>query len=321
MLFLFVTPFCSEGKAAKGGTTLTSLKEKMTFKKLIPAAALLALAGAAQAEVTPYGLLDAAFSKGLQRKPDLISGGNSTTKLGLKGNQGLSSGLKATYQFEAGFTPELQKQGTVFDRQAWAGLSGGFGEVRLGKQDSVRFQTLVGFDLNGAANVASAQGAVSLGVLAGRGQRSIQYIAPAVSGFVVQVGHQLEYQGAKATNSVGVTYTLDKLTLAASAESKLTDGGKSSSALGASYDFGVAKVAGSYSPSKEAGKGYMLGVVAPVAGFNIGTQFAKNTVTNVTATEVFVNKEIMKGTFAYADFLSKKGAASDAYAIGVIYTF
>lgn len=293
----------------------------MMLKKLIPAAALLALAGAVQAEVTPYGLLDAAFSKGLEGKPDLISGGNSTTKLGLKGNQGLNAGLKATYQFEAGLNSKLQKQGTVFNRQAWAGLAGGFGEVRLGTQDSVRFQTLVGFDLNGAANVASAQGAAGLGVLAGRGQRSIQYIAPAVSGFVVQVGHQLEYQGAKATNSVGVTYTLDKLVLAASAESKLTDGGKGSSAVGASYDLGFAKVTGSYSPSKDVGKGYMIGAVAPVAGFNVGAQFAKNTVTDITATEVFVNKEIMKGTFAYADFLSKKGASSDAYAIGVIYTF
>jgi predicted porin len=293
----------------------------MMLKKLIPAAALLALAGAVQAETTPYGLIDAAFSKKIGGKSDLISGGNSTTRLGLKGDQAFGSGLRATYQFEAGFSEELQKQGTVFNRQAWAGVAGSFGEVRAGTQDSVPFQTMIGFDLNGAANVASAQVAADLAVLDGVGKRSIQYISPSISGFVVQVGHQMDYKGSKANNSVGVTYKLDKLALAATAESKSTQTGKGTSAVAASYDFGIAKVAGSYSPSKEAGKGYMIGVVAPVAGFNIGTQFAKNTVSNLTATEVFVNKEIMKNTFAYADFLSKKGEKSDAYAIGVIYTF
>lgn len=297
----------------------------MTLKKLIPAAALLALAGVAQAEVTPYGLVDVAFSKGLTGKPDLISGGNSTTKFGLKGDQNLTAGLKATFQFEAGLNSKLQKQGTVFNRQAWAGVAGAFGEVRGGTQDSVAFQTMVPFNLNGDANVASAFRQPPVALAEGVGKRSIQYIAPAVSGFVVQVGHQMEYKGSKSTNSVGVTYKLDKLALAATAESKSTDNGDATSAVGASYDFGMAKVAGSFTGGKmadgTAGKGYMIGVVAPVAGFNIGTQFAKNTVTNITATEVFVNKEIMKNTYAYADFLSKKGAASDAYAIGVIYTF
>lgn len=300
----------------------------MMLKKLIPAAALLALAGAVQAEVTPYGLVDVAFSKDVDSKPELRSGGNSTTKFGLKGNQDLTAGLKATFQFEAGVNRDLQKRGVFFDRQAWAGVAGGFGEVRGGTQDSVAFQTMVPFNLNGDANVVSAFRAAPVALAEGRGQRSIQYIAPAVSGFVVQVGHQLEYKGAKATNSVGVTYTLDKLALAATATSKPADGEKATSAVAASYDFGVAKVAASYSGSKalnsvsgllEDGKGYMVGVVAPVAGFNIGTQYARNTATKVNATEFFVNKEIMKGTFAYADFLSKKG--SDAYAIGVIYTF
>lgn len=301
----------------------------MMLKKLIPAAALLALAGAVQAEVTPYGLIDVAFSKGLEGKPDLISGGNSTTKFGLKGNQAVASGLKATYQFEAGVNQDLQKRGTVFNRQAWAGVAGSFGEVRGGTQDSVAFQTLVPFNLNGDANVVSAFRAPPVALTEGTGKRSIQYIAPAVSGFVVQVGHQMEYKGSKSTNSVGVTYTLDKLALAVTASSKPAEGEKATSAVAASYDFGVAKVAASYSGSKTVdedgafipGKGYMLGVVVPVAGFNIGTQFARNTDTKVNATEIFVNKEIMKNTYAYADFLSKKGAASDAYTIGVIYTF
>lgn len=296
----------------------------MMLKKLIPAAALLALAAAAQAEVTPYGLLDVAYSKdSLDGKADLRSGGNSTTKVGLKGNQDLAAGLKATFQLEAGVNDKLQSTRAVFNRQAWAGLAGSFGEVRAGTQDSVRFQNMIGFDLNGAANVASVQGNLGLDTLSGRGNRSVQYISPSVSGFVAQVGHQLEYQGDKSTNAVAVSYTLDKLVLAVTAESKRSDADKATSSMGASYDFGVAKVAMSYAGAKTEGKGYMVGVVAPVAGFNVGVQVAKNTDAKANGTEFFVNKEIMRNTFAYADYVRLKDSSSkgNLYAVGAIYTF
>ena len=312
----------------------------MMLKKLIPAAALLALAAAAQAQVSIYGLVDVGMAKTTAEDAagtdaSLKFGGNSTTRVGLKGSTDLGSGIKGNFQLEtSGIDIDGNLSGGIlFGRQAWVGASGAFGEVRAGRQDSVAFSTLIGFDLNGAANTASASGAAGIdgGLLFGPlGTRSVQYIAPTVAGFKVQLGYQsantgvaATATGGKASTGAGVTYTLGNLALAATTTTKNKTGGEGSSAMAASYDFGVLKAAVNYSGSKGA-KGAMYGVVAPVAGVNVGMQYAKNSDSKDTGTEFFVNKEILKNTSVYADYLSKKtgaGVKSDAYAVGVIYVF
>ena len=317
----------------------------MMLKKLIPAAALLALAGAAQAQVTIYGLVDVGMAKTTTEDAagtdaSLKFGGNSTTRVGLKGSTDLGSGIKGNFQLETSAIDIDGKLGkdalgdqVLFGRQAWVGVSGAFGEVRAGRQDSVAFQTMIGFDLNGASNTASASGAAGIdgGLLFGPlGTRSVQYIAPTMAGFKVHVGYQSANTsvaetaiGGKASTGAGVSYTLGNLALAATTTTKNKTGGEGSSAMAASYDFGVLKAAVNYSGSKGA-KGTMYGVVAPVAGVNVGMQYAKNSDSKDTGTEFFVNKEILKNTSVYADILSKKtgaGVKSDAYAVGVIYVF
>ena len=312
----------------------------MMLKKLIPAAALLALAGAAQAQVSIYGLVDVGMVKSLdddtaKKDASLKFGGNSTTRVGLKGSTDLGSGIKGNFQLEtSGIDIDGNLSGGIlFGRQAWIGASGAFGEVRAGRQDSVAFQTMIGFDLNGASNTASASYAAGIdgGLLFDPlGTRSVQYISPSVAGFKVQLGYQsantgvaASAKGGKASTGAGVTYTLGNLALAATTTTKNKTAGEGSSAMAASYDFGVLKAVVNYSGSKGA-KGSMYGVVAPVAGVNVGMQYAKNSDSKDTGTEFFVNKEILKNTSVYADFLSKKtgaGVKSDAYAVGVIYVF
>ena len=80
------------------------------IKKLIPAAVLLSLFGAAQAEVSIYGLVDASYGKNeigvsTETKATFHSGGdnssskgNSTTRIGLKGSTEVSKGIKAVCQ-------------------------------------------------------------------------------------------------------------------------------------------------------------------------------------------------------------------------------
>ena len=316
----------------------------MMLKKLIPAAALLALAGAAQAQVTVYGLIDLSYGKNEAvdaSKATLHSGGddagsqgNSASRVGIKGSMDVGSGLKGNFKLEtAGITMD-GKVGSAdntafFDRQAWAGLSGGFGEVRVGRQDSVVFQTSIAFDLNGAANAACAtcNAGIATGVLGkGRYSRQIQYIAPAINGFTVQAGYAaIEPTDAtsKAAAAIGVTYAAGPLTVALASEAARVEGGSNSSVYAASYDFGVAKVAVSHSPSKDS-KGTMYGFVAPVAGVNVGMQFAKNSDTKAKGTEFFVNKEVLKNTSVYFDYGTKKevGVASKSmFALGAIYVF
>mgnify|MGYP000949910471 FL=1 len=143
------------------------------MKKLILASALIAAFGVAHADATVYGLVDMSYSKSLgddlaNKKGDFHSGGddgsgqgNSASRVGVKGSADVGKGIKANVKFETGGITsdgDVDPGGNFFNRQAWVGLSGGFGEVRLGRQDSVPFQVMIDFDFNGAANVASAYG-------------------------------------------------------------------------------------------------------------------------------------------------------------------
>jgi predicted porin len=314
----------------------------MMLKKLIPAAALLALAGTAQAQVSIYGLVDVGVAHTTddytnRKDPSLKFGGNSTTRVGMKGSTDLGSSIKGNFQLETSGIDIDGKLGAgndvLFGRQAWVGASGAFGEIRAGRQDSVGFQTMIGFDLNGASNTASASGAAGIdgGLLfSALGTRSVQYIAPAIGGFKVHAGYQSAdtsktkaEDGSKASAGLGLSYTTGNLALAATITSRNKTSGNDVSAMAGSYDFGIFKAVVSYSDTKDA-KGNMVGFVAPIAGVNVGFQLAKNTTTDATGTEFFLNKEILKNTTAYADFLTKKpkvGASSNAYAVGVIYVF
>ncbi len=314
----------------------------MMMKKLIPAAALLVVMGAAQAQVAVYGLIDASYGKNEtfgDTAATFHSGGdngssqgNSTSKFGIKGTADVGGGYKANFKLESGgITSDGAVNGALFNRAAWLGFSGAFGEVRLGRQDNVPFQTLVGFDFNGASNAASAQ-MLSLATpwsLNGRQSRSLQYIAPAMGGLGVQAGYVPEdaAAGTKATYSLGATYTAGKLTLGAASESARTAAGTSFSGFAASYDFGVAKAEVGYANGGVGFTGYNVGVSAPVGGFTVGVTYAKNDdATGAAATEFYINREIFKNTYAYLDYatLDKSNAAffkGNTYALGVIYVF
>lgn len=322
----------------------TSLKH---HSKLLIGSAVLLLAGAANAQVSVYGLVDLSYGKnelvtGKGSKADFHSGGddsgaqgNSVTRLGVKASTEVAPGIQANVKFE---TAGIASDGSIgakplFDRQAWAGLSGSFGEVRLGKQDSVVFQTQAGFDFNGAANAASAFGNSGVAAwLPGRQDRSLQYISPSFDGLKVQAGFQPEGNvvGAKTTYSIGATYTVGALSLGAAAETKRTTTGTNFASLAASYDLGVAKAMVSYADggkltSSGSGKGVGVGIVAPVAGYNIGLNYGRNSDTKNKAVEVFVNREVFKNTVVYLDLgRVKNGTTSvnyNIYALGAIYAF
>ena len=313
------------------------------IKKLIPAAVLLSLFGAAQAEVSIYGLVDVSYGKNEIGFPeqtnatfhsggdDLSSQGNSATKVGLKGSTEVSKGIKANFKLESnGIASDGSISGAFFNRAAWAGLSGNFGEVRLGRQDSVPFQTMIDFDFNGAANAASAQGNAGVATWGpSRQSRSLQYIAPAMgavsiqAGFVPQAADPVATPNTKAVYSIGLKYSAGKLALAYAGQTADTNAGASFSSVAGSYDFGVAKVMVGYADAGTGAKGSTVGVVAPVAGFNVGLNYSKNSDTTAVATEFFVNREVFKNTTAYFDFGNKdlNSVKTNAYALGVIYAF
>ncbi|RQS06324.1 porin [Burkholderia sp. Bp9002] len=116
-------------------------------KSLLALVALGAFAGAAHAQstVTLYGIIDEGFifnnnAKG-KHLYGLASGVMQGSRFGLRGAEDLGGGLKAVFVLENGFdvnTGALKQGGLEFGRQAYVGLSSGFGTVTLGRQyDSV----------------------------------------------------------------------------------------------------------------------------------------------------------------------------------------
>ncbi len=327
---------------------------------LIAAAAALATSGAyAQSSVSLYGLVDMSYGKSLfsdltDQKADLHSGGdngssegNSTTRVGIKGSIDAGSGYKANFRFETGgitSNGDVNPGGNFFNRQAWAGVSGGFGEVRVGRQDSVAFQTMIDFDFNGASNGVSAGGYTAAAPwLPGRRSREIQYISPSFSGITAQFGLRPKgnsQDGNKDAFSGSLKYAGGPIAAAVAFQSKFDSSTKDFVSVAGSYDFGVAKVMASYADggkfaSGGSGKGFMIGATAPVAGANIGFHYAQNQDSDLgkpKSFELFANKEVLKNLIVYAELGDWKADSATVpavwpkdkakgYAVGAIYVF
>lgn len=334
-------------------------------KTVISAAILLASAGAAQAQMSIYGLIDMSYGKSLyadvflREKADFHSGGdngssegNSVTRFGIKGTTDVGSGTKMNFRLESGGIDSnggVNGGGNFFSRQAWLGMSGGFGEVRLGRQDSVPFQMMNEFDLNGFSNGVSA-GFYSLTAVwfPGRQSRSLQYIAPTMGGVSAQFGLVPKGNrgpGAKDVLSAGAKYSSGPFAAAVAYQSKDSSIAKDFASVAGSYDFGAAKAIVGYAnggkfASGGIGSGPTVGINVPVAGFNVGAQYAQNLDDDLKlrTVEVWVNKEIFKNTYAYFEAANWKTSLStnplngffgttdakrsgNAYAAGVIFVF
>ncbi|MCE2677697.1 MAG: porin [Burkholderiaceae bacterium] len=74
--------------------------------------------------------------------------------LGVKGSEDLSGGLKASYTIEIQPPIDEVSAADVWNRQAFVGLSGGFGALRIGKQYSNAFMNTLGMDPGGATGLA-----------------------------------------------------------------------------------------------------------------------------------------------------------------------
>lgn len=106
------------------------------------AIACVASAATAQTSVNLYGLLDASVESvraGNANVSRVSSSNLATSRFGMKGVEDLGGGLSATFVLESAVNADTGANGDTarfFDRAAWLGLSGGFGEIRLGRQDS-----------------------------------------------------------------------------------------------------------------------------------------------------------------------------------------
>jgi predicted porin len=134
----------------------------MKQKQKLIAAGLLAIAagtGHAQSNVSIYGLIDTgveyitnvgASGDQLVRVPTLT--GTLPSRLGFRGTEDLGDGLKVVFTLENGFAPDAgtaAQGGRLFGRQAFVGLSGDWGVVSFGRQQTMMLWGLIDGDLLG----------------------------------------------------------------------------------------------------------------------------------------------------------------------------
>ncbi|QBR02454.1 porin [Paraburkholderia pallida] len=113
----------------------------------------LASAAHAQSSVTLYGVIDTGVEYVTNvgpKKSSVVRVPTLTASLpslwGLRGKEDLGGGLSAVFVLESGFAPSqgsLNQGGRLFGRQAYAGLSGPWGTVTLGRQYSQIFWTVL----------------------------------------------------------------------------------------------------------------------------------------------------------------------------------
>ena len=167
-----------------------TIRSRQAFRSIAIATSCAASAFAAQAgtEATIYGVADvyAAYQKGDRSEFRVESGGLAGSRIGVSASHDISPDLKAVAKIEAGVgidTGASNQGGLTWGRQAYGGLTGGFGSLTLGRQYTLEFNALDTDDPfdTGAGSAISSGIVTSLGGV--RANNSIVYEAPKFGGF------------------------------------------------------------------------------------------------------------------------------------------
>jgi predicted porin len=131
---------------------------------------LLALAAAAAAHaqsttsVTLYGIVDAYVeaAHGASTLSRVNSGGQSGSRLGLKGSEDLGGGLRGIFAIESGINLDdgTNGQNAFWGRQAWLGIAAPFGTVSAGRQYSSVYYVSTDFSVFSNTPVGASTGVI-----------------------------------------------------------------------------------------------------------------------------------------------------------------
>jgi predicted porin len=118
----------------------------------------------------------------------------STSRLGFRGTENLGSGLKAEFQLEGRLRPSAGTYGgsttnQAFSREAWVGLSGGFGQIRTGLTDLSQQQNMDGLAAPRAGNFGDIPVNGTSLEIGSDTTNAVRYISPVIGGLQVEVGH------------------------------------------------------------------------------------------------------------------------------------
>jgi predicted porin len=290
------------------------------MKKTLIAMAVLAASGASMAQVTLYGVVGAGYQN---QKSTVVTAGTAVDtrndgivnvgaigggRFGMRGTEDLGGGLKANFNLEATAntadgtaTASNTTTGVnqLFNRQSWVGLSGGFGEVQLGRT----FTPL--YNVASASDVFEDTGISTVNLTANnRVSNGLFYTTPnTLGGFVVRAMYSTLDTGTNVTpaattaNGIRVGYVAGPF--AAHVGTGLIDttagavtGRSDGSAIALTYDFGAAKLFfGAIKGKNQANVGIdtytentesNVGLSVPVGAITLMGAIGRNTRTQIT---------------------------------------
>lgn len=326
------------------------------MKKSLIALAVLASTGAAMAQssVTLYGRVDLSVGNlkelnkaSVNRMADGGVAGLTTSRWGMRGTEDLGGGMKASYQLENRFDADSgASQSPTFKGASWVGLSGGFGDIRLGRSTTV-YDDVRALSYN--SNVFdSAFSPADNGVFASgtdynkRWDNKVTYIAPSMGGVYAAVDYAFDEEAGvnKDKTAFKVGYKAGAMNLAMGYQEEKTL--SKHTMFAGSYDLGMVSLSGGY--NKRSGSTAALGkddeftagVTMPLGAFAVSAGYASSKTKVNGATTLKTSGFAFGGTYSlskrtrlyagYRAFDTKNGAGvktvdNKMYAVGVRHDF
>ncbi|MEJ1165520.1 porin [Variovorax sp. CCNWLW186] len=332
------------------------------MKKSLTAIAALAVTGlaSAQSSVTLFGVIDAGVTyqsatsrdatTGLsskQSKWSLANSGYNSSRLGFRGTEDLGGGLAASFWLEAPITNDDGASGvSTFNRRSTVSLSGGFGELRLGRDYTATFWNDTVFDpfgTNGSGTnvISTVNGSTGLNnANYVRASNMVGYfLPPNLGGFYGQVQYSLnENTKTSATDLTAASsssagryvgsrfgYANGPLDVAlamgenVAADTTTLTRKVQTINLGASYDFGPVKLFGELSNvknkfelaagnSRDSYNGYLIGASMPVGAGLIRASYSMVRYNEGAAGITGEDPRAQKLAIGYVHNLSKRTA-------------
>jgi len=201
-------------------------------KSLLALAVAGAFSGAAfaQSSVTVFGIVDTGFNyskgDGNGNVKQLTNSGLNSSRLGFRGSEDLGGGLKANFWLEAGTIASDNGSlggtntnnqasgatgggGLTFGRRSYVGLSGGFGEIRLGREYTPMFLQITGNDPFGTNGVGDTKIYATTGLSTTaavqttvRDSNGINYLTPGgIGGVYAHVAYAFGENNSQAANA------------------------------------------------------------------------------------------------------------------------
>ncbi|MDR5839037.1 porin [Caballeronia sp. LZ034LL] len=180
-------------------------------KALLAASALVSLGALhdahAQTSVTLYGVVDNGIEYqdgGAGHVVRASSGGLFATVYGMLGHEDIGGGVHVNFQLEQGFssfTGAPQVAGEAFNRLAWVGMSGNFGEFRVGRQKKPQYLFLDG-ELDPIAGKSIASSFSDLADVSVRASNALTYFTPKYRGFEAQFMVAMRDSTTKPSNGL-----------------------------------------------------------------------------------------------------------------------